>query len=104
VEAGVMTMEFTQTGNVDNIELIGRGLQPSMYDDLIKSLAALNHKQTITVRVKPGNDPERSRLRIRQAINRYMPVEVREVKRFLVRKSGDLRSTIIIAILHSRDS
>jgi len=97
-------MKFKKTGNVDNVELAGRGLQPSIYDELIEGLAALNHKQTISIRLKPTDNPEKARLRIRQAINRYMPKEVRDVKRFLVRKSGDLRSTIIIAILHSRDA
>jgi hypothetical protein len=94
-------INFSHSGSADDMEFARSG-SPSKYDDLIDAVCRLNHKQTITVPLKPGDDAEKARLRLRQALNRYVPNEVHEYKRFEVRKSAS-GSIVIIGILLSRE-
>jgi hypothetical protein len=96
------TVNFEQSGSADDQEF-ARSSTPSKYENMIYAVCGLNHRQTVTVPVKRGDDLEKARLRIRQALNRYVPDEVREYKRFEVRKSTR-GSVVIVAVLLSRDS
>ena len=96
------TVPFEYSGSADDQEF-ARSSTPSKYEALIYHVCGLNHKQTVTVPVKRGDDLEKARLRVRQALNRYVPDEVREYKRFEVRKSTR-GSIVVVAILLSRDS
>ena len=96
-------IKYEASGSVEDINLAERAQLPSKYDSLIEDASALNHKQTLTIPVARNDDVERARLRIRQALNRYILDDVRAIKRFEVRKT-DNRSIVIVAILKSRDS
>ena len=96
------TVNFEPSGSADDQEF-ARSSTPSKYENLIHVVCGLNHRQTVTLSVKRGDDLEKARLRVRQALNRYVPTHVRDYKRFEVRKS--VRGTIVVvAILLSRDS
>jgi hypothetical protein len=95
-------VKFNSGGSVDDHDLAGSN-RPSKYDDLLVAVCALNHKQTLVVD-REGGDLENQRLCIRQALNRYVPDDVRRIKRFEVRRTGGFDSKIvIICIIKSRE-
>jgi len=71
------------------------GQQPSKYDDLVEAACAMKHKETIIVNVPPDRELEKFRVSIRQALNRYIPEEVAEKKRFEVRTTIEDQVAIV---------
>lgn len=79
-----------------------RNPHPSKYDDLIYAVSRMRHKETLFVALEDGDTVESRRLCVRQALNRYLPEETREIKRYEVRKSADGR-VVVVCIHRSRE-
>lgn len=88
---------FQQGPSANDVEF-ARNPYPSKYDDLIDAASRMRHKETLLVDLEEGDTVESRRLCVRQALNRYLPEEVREIKRFEVRKSTDGR--IVVVCIH----
>lgn len=93
-------LRFSHGGTVDDIKFAKSSL-PSKYASFIESISKLNHKQTVAVPFH-GN-PEKARLRLRQAVNRYIPPSVALVKRYEVRKAQQPGILIVVCYVRSRE-
>jgi hypothetical protein len=94
-------VSFKEGGSASDLTF-ARAQYPSKYDALIDAASRLGHKQVLVVPVEAGETPEAKRLCIRQALNRYVSDEIRQIKRFEVRKTEGGKLAIV-AILLSRD-
>lgn len=66
----------------DNVEL---PMRASKYDDLIDAVSRMRFGTWIEVDVPKDTTTEAYRACVRQALNRYLPDDVRERKRYVVR-------------------
>lgn len=90
-------VEFTKGRSPDEVKYARRPT-PSKYESLVEEARRLRHKGMIEVPVAEGDDIENARLRVRQALTRAIPAEVKLIKRFVVRKTVD--NTIAVIAIH----
>ena len=93
---------FKPGGSVDGHDLAGDD-RVSKYADMISDLGRLRHKKTLLYALDEDDNPESVRLCVRQAINRYMPDDVRKIKRFEVRRHRQDDYIVIVCIVKSRE-
>ena len=88
------------TSYLSNAHFAPRKKRASKYADMIAKASRLRHKQTLEVMSQCGY-VNSDRLCIRQALNRYISDEIKEIKRFVVR--AGLTRVIIVCHHLSRE-